>query len=112
MERMRSEISRISAAPGNTKICIWGNRGTTPGLTSRFRTGAISSAPTVSSPMPGGESEAGVWTMWCDEVEDLAENGYKEVVLTGIHLSSYGIDFDGERHLLPLIRAVHAVDGD
>lgn len=45
------------------------------------------------------------------EVEDLAENGYKEVVLTGIHLSSYGIDFDGERHLLPLIRAVHAVDG-
>lgn len=45
------------------------------------------------------------------EVEDLAENGYKEVVLTGIHLSSYGIDFDGERHLLPLIQAVHAVDG-
>lgn len=45
------------------------------------------------------------------EVCALAENGYREVVLTGIHLSSYGIDFDGERHLLELIRAVHRVDG-
>lgn len=45
------------------------------------------------------------------EVRSLAENGYREVVLTGIHLSSYGIDFDGERHLLELIRAVHEVDG-
>ena len=45
------------------------------------------------------------------EVRALAENGYREVVLTGIHLSSYGIDFDGERHLLELIRAVHEVGG-
>ncbi len=45
------------------------------------------------------------------EVRALAENGYREVVLTGIHLSSYGIDFDGERHLLELIRAVHEIDG-
>ena len=45
------------------------------------------------------------------EVETLAANGYKEVVLTGIHLSSYGIDFDGKRHLLELMRAVHEVDG-
>ncbi len=45
------------------------------------------------------------------EVQGLASNGYKEVVLTGIHLSSYGIDFDRERHLLELIRAVHEVDG-
>ena len=44
------------------------------------------------------------------EVRALAENGYREVVLTGIHLSSYGIDFDGERHLLELIRAVHEVE--
>ena len=38
-------------------------------------------------------------------------NGYQEVVLTGIHLSSYGIDFDGRRHLLDLIRAVHEIEG-
>ena len=46
-----------------------------------------------------------------DEVRTLADNGYKEVVLTGIHLSSYGIDFDKEYHLLELIRAVHEIDG-
>lgn len=46
-----------------------------------------------------------------EEVRTLAENGYKEVVLTGIHLSSYGIDFDKERHLLNLIRAVHQIEG-
>ena len=46
-----------------------------------------------------------------DEVRTLAGNGYQEVVLTGIHLSSYGIDFDGNRHLLSLIQAVHQVEG-
>lgn len=46
-----------------------------------------------------------------DEVHALAANGYHEVVLTGIHLSSYGIDFDGEHHLLDLIKAVHETDG-
>ena len=43
------------------------------------------------------------------EVRTLAANGYQEIVLTGIHLSSYGID-TGE-NLLELIRAVHQVDG-
>ena len=45
------------------------------------------------------------------EVRMLAGNGYQEVVLTGIHLSSYGIDFDGRRHLIELIRAVHEIEG-
>lgn len=44
------------------------------------------------------------------EVSDLAKNGYKEVVLTGIHLSSYGVDLEDE-NLLSLILAVHEVDG-
>ncbi len=44
------------------------------------------------------------------EVKDLAANGYKEVVLTGIHLSSYGADLEGE-DLLSLILAVNEVDG-
>lgn len=44
------------------------------------------------------------------EVTELAENGYKEVVLTGIHLSSYGVDLEGE-DLLSLILAVNEVEG-
>lgn len=40
-----------------------------------------------------------------EEISTLTENGYREVVLTGIHLSSFGVDH-GES-LLELIRAVH-----
>lgn len=47
------------------------------------------------------------------EVRALAEKEYKEVVLTGIHLSSYGVDFPDEKKetLLSLIRAVHEIEG-
>jgi len=47
------------------------------------------------------------------EVRALAEKGYKEVVLTGIHLSSYGVDSPEEKKetLLSLIRAVHEIEG-
>ena len=44
-----------------------------------------------------------------EEVKRLAANGFKEVVLTGIHLSSYGIDC--EDSLLNLIKEVHKIDG-
>lgn len=43
------------------------------------------------------------------EVRRLAERGYKEVVLTGIHLSSYGTDIGDD--LLSLILSVHQVEG-
>ena len=46
-----------------------------------------------------------------DEVRRLAENGYKEVVLTGIHLSSYGMDLEKKEDLLHLIQSVHEVEG-
>lgn len=45
------------------------------------------------------------------EVERLAANGFKEVVLTGIHLSSYGVDFEEATGLLELIQEVNAVKG-
>ena len=47
------------------------------------------------------------------EVETLAAKGYREVVLTGIHLSSYGMDFPKEEResLLTLIQEVSKVDG-
>lgn len=41
------------------------------------------------------------------EVETLAENGYQEVVLTGIHLSSFGLDHS--ESLLELIETVHRI---
>lgn len=43
------------------------------------------------------------------EVQRLADAGYREVVLTGIHLSSYGVDTND--NLLHLIQEVHKVQG-
>ena len=44
------------------------------------------------------------------EIQGLADAGYKEVVLTGIHLSSYGKDL-GDTNLLDIIRQVQKIDG-
>lgn len=47
-----------------------------------------------------------------NEIVNLAKQGYKEVVLTGIHLSSYGVDFEGENmNLLTLITEVGMIQG-
>lgn len=53
------------------------------------------------------------------EIRGLVRSGYKEIVLTGIHISSYGIDFSereeksvytGNSGLLDLIREIHKIE--
>ncbi len=44
------------------------------------------------------------------EVKELANNGFKEIVLTGIHVASYGRDLK-EVHLLDVLKAIHEIDG-
>ncbi len=44
-----------------------------------------------------------------EEAEKLAKNGFREIVLTGIHLSSYGVDIDSS--LLEAIEVIHEVSG-
>lgn len=47
-----------------------------------------------------------------EEVKGLAGRGYQEIVLTGIHLSSYGVDIrEDQVRLLELIRLLHQVEG-
>jgi len=45
-----------------------------------------------------------------NEVGKLALNGYKEIVLTGIHIASYGKDIKNTS-LLDIIKKVHEIDG-
>ena len=47
------------------------------------------------------------------EVRGIAEAGYKEIDLTGIHLSSYGVDFKDEQqeNLLTLIKRLDQIPG-
>ncbi len=45
------------------------------------------------------------------EVRRLVEKGFKEIVLTGIHVASYGKDFNNENGLLELLTAINSIDG-
>ena len=45
------------------------------------------------------------------EVSALAASGYKEIVLTGIHISSYGRDFEPKEDLISLVEKLAAVEG-
>ena len=71
---------------------------------------ATSSAHIVLFHMPEVESEAVRQKRSCVKWRHLAANGCKEVVLTGIHLSSYGIR-PLEIVFLHLIQEVHKVEG-
>lgn len=44
------------------------------------------------------------------EVEGIVAAGYQEIVLTGIHISSYGVDRGGSE-LLPLLKKLHEIEG-
>ena len=44
------------------------------------------------------------------EVKELAENGFREIVLTGIHVASYGKDL-GNTSLIDIIEKIHEIDG-
>jgi len=44
------------------------------------------------------------------EVKDLAQNGFLEIVLTGIHIASYGKDLK-TTNLLDIIQRLHIIDG-
>ncbi|MBE7056107.1 MAG: tRNA (N(6)-L-threonylcarbamoyladenosine(37)-C(2))-methylthiotransferase MtaB [Ruminococcaceae bacterium] len=46
-----------------------------------------------------------------EEIEDLAEAGYKEVVLTGIHLASYGRDLDIDEDLISIAAKIEKIYG-
>lgn len=46
-----------------------------------------------------------------EETKRLANNGFKEIVLTGIHVASFGKDFDEDISLIDVIEAVAEVDG-
>lgn len=53
-----------------------------------------------------------------NEIRGIAQHGYKEIVLTGIHISSYGIDlenrtehYQGQDYLISLVEKIHEIPG-
>lgn len=62
--------------------------------------------PYVRGPIRSRDSEDII-----KEVRNLSENGYKEVVINGIHITSYGKDINKENALISLIENINSIDG-
>ena len=45
-----------------------------------------------------------------NEITEIAQNGIKEVVITGIHVASYGKDFKNEYRLIDLLEEINKID--
>ena len=45
------------------------------------------------------------------EIIQIAKKGIKEIVITGIHVASYGRDFENENGLIELLEKINAIDG-
>lgn len=45
------------------------------------------------------------------EIKKIADKGIKEVVITGIHIASYGKDFDNNYRLINLLEEINQIDG-
>ena len=46
-----------------------------------------------------------------EEVKKLAEHGFKEVILSGIHTASYGVDLDGNITLVDVLERIEKIEG-
>ncbi len=55
-------------------------------------------------PFSRGRLSSKAITQILDDIDELAELGYEEVILTGTHLGGYGLDLDS--HLLSLLEAI------
>ena len=46
-----------------------------------------------------------------EEIKVLAENGFKEIILSGIHIASYGVELDQKITLIDIIEKIETIDG-
>ncbi|SCN21776.1 Threonylcarbamoyladenosine tRNA methylthiotransferase MtaB [Clostridium sp. N3C] len=46
-----------------------------------------------------------------EEVKELASHGFKEIILSGIHIASYGVDLDGNITLVDILEKINEIPG-
>ncbi len=63
-------------------------------------------------PLARGRSKSVALADVMAEIKGLVEKGFKEMVLTGIHLGAYGMDFEKGYSILKLLREIEAVGFD
>lgn len=45
------------------------------------------------------------------EVNELSKNGFKEIILSGVHTASYGVDIQGDWNLVRVLEEIDKIDG-
>lgn len=45
------------------------------------------------------------------EVKELSKNGFKEIILSGVHTASYGVDLEGNWDLVKILEAINKIEG-
>ena len=45
------------------------------------------------------------------EVHELSQNGFKEIILSGVHTASYGVDLEGDWSLVKVLEEINKVEG-
>ena len=45
------------------------------------------------------------------EVRELSKNGFKEIILSGDHTASYGVDLEGDWNLVKVLEEINSIDG-
>lgn len=81
-------------------------------FTIRAQTGCEEQCAYCIIPATRGASRSAAIQALVADVERAAEAGFKEVVVTGVHLGSYGRDLAPAASLLDLLRALDRVRGD
>ncbi|WP_346895411.1 tRNA (N(6)-L-threonylcarbamoyladenosine(37)-C(2))-methylthiotransferase MtaB [Clostridium sp. UBA7503] len=45
------------------------------------------------------------------EVKELSKNGFKEIILSGVHTASYGVDLEGNWNLVKILEEINKIEG-
>ncbi len=77
-----------------------------PALSSKCRTAAIIAAPSASFRSAAAIRARCRWARWSTHVRRLVANDYREIVLTGVDITSYGADLPGAPKLGALVKQI------
>lgn len=81
-------------------------------FTLRVQTGCDEPCAYCIIPSTRGSGRSIPLTTVVHEVQRIASSGFKEIILTGVHLGSYGRDFPTPVSLFDLLVALDRIDGD
>ena len=81
-------------------------------FTIRAQTGCVETCAYCIIPKTRGASRSLPIETLVQEVRRVADAGFKEVAVAGVHLGSYGRDLSSRASLLDLLRAFDAIDAD